>query len=53
LARKEGRQQGLEEGREEEKLQTAKNLLNLGIDKNVICEATGLTQDDLDKLIGQ
>ena len=46
----EGLEQGREEGREEEKLTTAAKLKALGVDPVLISEATGLSEDVIDKL---
>ena len=45
-ARREGRQ----EGRQEEKIQTARNMLDMGMDVNTIAKATGLFVDDILRL---
>ena len=45
-----GLEQGREEGREEEKLTTAAKLKALGVDPVLISEATGLSEDVIDKL---
>jgi predicted transposase/invertase (TIGR01784 family) len=42
-----GTRDGIEQGVEA----TAKNLLNLGVDKKVICDATGLTEEDLENFL--
>ena len=46
----EGLEQGREEGREEEKLTTAAKLKALGVDPALISEATGLSENVIDKL---
>ena len=43
---KKGREEGIQEGRKE----TAKNLLKLGVSIDVIIEATGLSKEDIDKI---
>jgi predicted transposase/invertase (TIGR01784 family) len=45
-----GTRDGIEQGIEQGVETTAKNLLNLGVDKKVICDATGLTEEDLENL---
>ena len=49
-ARESGHKEGLEEGIEQEKLEIAKNLLNLKIDINSISKSTGLSIEKLNKL---
>ena len=46
-ARREGLKEGLEKGREEEKLQNAANLKNLGVPVEIISQATGLSVDKI------
>jgi len=45
---KEAREKGLEEGRKEEKIETAKNLLKNGAPLSLVISSTGLTKKDLD-----
>ena len=47
---KQGREQGREEGREEEKKVMAKRLRDLGVDPQIIQEATGLTREEIKAL---
>lgn len=48
--RAEAREEGLEEGRKEAKLETAKKLLEKGMDIEIIMEVTGLTKEEIEKL---
>jgi predicted transposase/invertase (TIGR01784 family) len=50
LAKEEGIKEGLERGKFEEKIQIAKNFLKEGIDVDIISKATGLSQEELEKL---
>lgn len=45
-----GRQQGLTEGRQQANIQTAKNLLAMGLSVDQIAKATGLTCEEITKL---
>lgn len=45
-----GRTEGLAEGQQMERVKNARNLKNLGIDKEIIAKATGLTVDEIDYL---
>lgn len=45
-----GRTEGLAEGQQIERVKNARNLKNLGIDKEIIAKATGLTVDEIDYL---
>ena len=45
FARNEGMEKGIEKGIEKGKLDTAKNLKELGVDKSIISKATGLTEE--------
>ena len=45
-----GIKQGRKEGREEEKLLTAKNMLNKKLDINLISEVTGLSISDINNI---
>ena len=47
---KEGIEQGLKEGSQQEKISIAKNLLNLRIDINSISQATGLSVEEIENL---
>lgn len=47
---KEGIEQGLKEGSQQEKISIAKNLLNLKVDINSISQATGLSVEEIEKL---
>ena len=49
-AREEGRAEGREEGIKEGFISTAKNLLSLNIDTATIMKATGLTEEEINKL---
>ena len=46
----EGRQEGLMEGRQEERNEIAVNMKQLGLDFQLISQATGLTPEDIEKL---
>ena len=48
--RMEGRAEGLEEGRTEEKMQIAKHLLSQNIDFSTIMKTTGLSRQELNKI---
>ena len=48
--RAEAREEGLEEGRKEAKLETAKKLLEKGMDIEIIMDVTGLTREEIEKL---
>ena len=47
---KEGIEQGLKEGSQQEKISIAKNLLKLKVDINSISQATGLSVEEIEKL---
>ena len=49
-AKLEGRAEGLEQGRMEERLSTARNLKKLGIAPDTIVQATGLRLEEIEKL---
>ncbi len=49
-AKLEGRAEGLEQGRMEERLSTARNLKKLGIAPDTIAQATGLSLEEIEKL---
>lgn len=51
MEREEGREQGIEKGRKEEKLAIAKKLLELSMPIEQIAEVTGLTLDQVQSLI--
>ena len=46
-----GIEKGIEQGVEQEKLNNAKNLLKLGVDINIISQATGLSKEKIENLI--
>ena len=46
----EGRKEGIMEGKEEERLEIAKNMKALGIDINTIVKATGLSKEEVLKI---
>ena len=48
--REEGISQGISQGKSESKKEIAKNLLNEGIDINIIIKCTGLTNEDINAL---
>ena len=45
--RDEGREEGIQQGREEERLRNARNMLQKGIDKKDIIEITGISNEKL------
>lgn len=45
-----GREEGLEEGREKEKIEIASNLKKSGVDYQTISAATGLSEDEISRL---
>lgn len=47
---KEGRQEGLEEGRKIEKIEIAKNMLEMDIEITKIIKATGLTEEEVNNI---
>ena len=47
---KQARKEGKEEGKEEERLVIAKNALKKGLDKILVAELTGLSDNEIDKL---
>lgn len=49
--REEGRKEGKAEGRIEEKRENAHKLKKLGIATDIISQATGLSNEDIDNLI--
>ncbi|SHF47862.1 Rpn family recombination-promoting nuclease/putative transposase, partial [Caloramator proteoclasticus] len=48
--RMEGRNEGIEIGMKKEKINVAKNLISLGADMSMIIKATGLTEDEVNKI---
>jgi len=44
-------ERGLEQGRKEEKIETAKNLLKNGISLEIIMKSTGLSEEELNSLL--
>jgi predicted transposase/invertase (TIGR01784 family) len=48
--RGEGREEGWKEGREEERMTMAKNLLAYGVDPVIIAKSSGLTLDKIQKI---
>ncbi len=48
--RKEGRQEGRKEGRLDEKYLIAKNMKNLGVNSDIISQATGLEVKEIENL---
>ena len=48
--REEGRKEGREEGQKEERVNMARKMLAMGMDKQTITKVTGLSEDELDKL---
>ena len=49
IALQEGIAQGISEGSYQAKLETAKNLLGMGLSIENIAQATGLTEDEIEK----
>ena len=49
-AKKEGREEGREKGRLEANTETARNLKLLGVDVEIIAQATGLAVEDIREL---
>ena len=45
-----GREEGREEGREKEKLEMARSLKELGVENSIICQASGLTAEEVEAL---
>ncbi len=45
-----GKEVGLKEGQETEKIEIARKLIDRGIDLNLIAETTGLSRAEIDKL---
>ena len=46
-----GKQQGLEQGKKDEQLEIARNMLVRGMDKELIMELTNISEEELDFLI--
>ncbi len=44
---KKGEKRGISIGKKEGKIETAKNMLNLGIDINIISQSTNLTKEEI------
>ena len=51
LALEEGIELGIEKGIEKGKIEVARNLLSLGLDIDKIVKATGLSEEDIKKLL--
>ena len=49
-ARQEGREEGLEKGRTEEKIETVTRMLKQGIDIEIIVNSTELTREEIEKI---
>ena len=49
-ARQEGREEGRKEGREEAVLQNARNFKRLGVSTDIIMQATGLSEEEIQQL---
>ena len=49
-AERKGKEEGIKEGKKEEKIQVAKKLLDLGVEISNIIEATGLSKEEVEKL---
>ena len=49
-AREEGRSEGFSDGSRQAKLETAKNLLDLGLSVENIAQATGLSREEVENL---
>ena len=45
-----GKAEGISEGKNERNIEIAKNMLNEGIDINIITKCTGLTNEDINAL---
>ena len=46
----EGRAEGMERGAEKERLANAAKMKELGVDVTIICQVTGLSVEDIEKL---
>ncbi len=49
-AKAEGKEEGLKEGLKKGKIETAKNLIKLDVDIEIIINATGLSIDEIEEL---
>jgi predicted transposase/invertase (TIGR01784 family) len=49
-AERKGREEGIAEGKREEKLRNAKSFKDLGVDVEKISQATGLTKEEIERL---
>jgi len=49
-AEERGEERGIEKGKAEEKLQIARNLKSMNLDVESISKATGLSQEEIEKL---
>ena len=49
-AEKRGMEKGMQKGKKEEKIAIAKKLLEQGVDRKIIIEATSLSEEELDKI---
>ncbi|WP_405374944.1 hypothetical protein, partial [Pseudobutyrivibrio sp.] len=50
LGKREGHAEGVAEGEQKEKIRTAKNLKQLGVDIETIAQATGLPKEEIERL---
>ncbi len=48
-----GRAAGLEQGRAEERTETAAKMIELGVDEDIVLKATGLSREQLSELIAR
>jgi predicted transposase/invertase (TIGR01784 family) len=49
--KEEGKKEGKEEGKKEGKLETARKLIERGVDMDIIVEATGFSRQEIEKLV--
>ncbi|HIR73897.1 TPA: hypothetical protein IAB95_00155, partial [Candidatus Ventrenecus avicola] len=49
-ATEEGRAEGEKEGEQQKAIEIAKNMLEMGIEKETIVKATGLTEEEISKV---
>jgi predicted transposase/invertase (TIGR01784 family) len=49
--KEEGKKEGKEEGKKEGKLETARKLIERGVDMDIIVEATGFPKQEIEKLV--
>jgi len=49
-AKEEGFEQGIEQGTKQEKIEIAKNMLDMEINLDTILKSTGLTKDEIENL---